>query len=274
MNKYQYKERDYAIDILKSGFTSKYIATELKVLAKYYKSQGKDETEIKTLLHEFCKKYMNGFNDAIHFKIINNAVSYSIKNKLIQIDNVRVTNNELKFIEQLDLAHDYKRVVFTLMILSKLEKLYLELKDGEVKTNQYYFGGHKNYKELVVTSKITFNKKKKSIVKNIHDLIHILDEKKIIQITHNGNIKLLFLYEIENDEEVLLSVKEYSVIGLYYDLYYGENKIKECEICNFPIKVTGKHKKYCKECAIEIKKNQNKIADKKYKDKMKNSEKL
>lgn len=47
----------------------------------------------------------------------------------------------------------------------------------------------------------------------------------------------------------------------------------KCEICSKPIHPTNNKKKYCGKCAKEIKKEQNKIADKKYKEKVK-SEKI
>lgn len=258
MNKYQYKEQNQAEEMLIQGFTSKFIASELKVLAKYYKSTG--EENIKEKLQEFCKTYLAGYNEAIHFKIINNAVKFALndKNKLVQINEIEITKSELDAISSLDLIHDHQRVVFTLLVLTKLSKKFLEIKDGEIKSDEFYFGGHKNYRELVSTSKITFDKKKKSTVKNIHDLIHIFDEKGIVEITGNGNIKLLFMYNIENDDNVVLSVGDYHSIGYFYDYYFGENKVKVCESCGKLIKANNNKVKYCEICAKEQKNEQNK----------------
>lgn len=258
MNKFHYKERDYAETILSEGFTSKYIATELKILAKHFKSQGMDEIGIKKELQTFCENNLKGYNQAIHFKIINNAVSHGLneKNKIIQIDCIDITENELKAIDQLELPHDFKRVLFTLLVLNKLSKKFIKIKGDTITSKDFYFGGHKNYRELVSTSKITFNKTKKSTVKNIHDLIRLLDEKEIVQITHNGNIKLLFMYDIEEDEKVALPVYDFGVIGLYYDLHHGENRVRECEICKVPIllsknKRSSSQKKFCDICLNE-----------------------
>lgn len=255
MNKFQYKERDHALELLTNGFTSKYILTELKIIAKFYNEQGHDEIDIKLLLEEFCKKYLKGYNKAVHFRIINNAAAYGTqeKNKLIQIDNIPISSNELACIDSYDIPHEYKRVLFTLLTLTKLTKEYIRIKDGEIKSNEYYFGGHKNYRELVSTSKITFKTNKKSNVKNIHDLIHILDEKGIVKITGNGNIKLLFMYDIEINDSPTITVKKYGSIGFYYDLHRGENRIKECESCSDFVKMTGNKTKYCKDCAKEKK---------------------
>lgn len=259
MHKYQYKEKDHALEIINNGFLSKHINSELKILSKYYNEQGKNEKEIKTLLHEFCKNHLKGFNEAIHFKIINDAVKFGLnkRNKLIQIDKVNISKKELDCIEKMDIIHDYKRVVFSLLVLTKLGKEFLKIRDGELRSKEYYFGGHKSYRELVKVSKIVFNKRKKSKVKNIHDLIHILDEKGIVKITSNGNIKLLFMYDIEEDNEVVFSVDNYEVIGYFYDLHYGENRVKRCDECKIPIKMKSNRQEYCDSCWNKIRQGQN-----------------
>lgn len=252
MNKFKYKELDYAKEILNKGFTSKFIASELKILSKYYFSQGNDEAKIKELLKTFCEKHMKNFNFAVHFKIINSAVKLGIKkkNKLIQIDNVGITDKELEWIDDMDIPHEHKRVVFTLMALTKLSKSFLKIQNGELRSNEFYFGGHKNYRELTKVAKITFNKSKKSNIKNIHDLIHTLDEKGIVQITGSGNIKLLFMYKNNDSENVVLTVDDYTNIGYFYDFYHEENDVKECENCRVLIKAY-KTQMYCKKCKQE-----------------------
>lgn len=260
MYKFKYKEKDHAEELLKNSFSSKHVSSELKILAKYYRQEGKTDEEIKQLLCDFCKKHLKGYNLAIHFKMINSTVKFVAegKNKLVQIDSVNVSKSELEYIDKMDLTHEYKKVVFTLLVLTKLNKLYVKIKDGELKSNEYYFGGDKKYKELVGSSKITFDKTKKSKVKNIHDLIHILNEKGIVEIAGNGNVKLNFMYEIETSEDVEIIVDNYNVIGLHYDFYYGDIKVKKCECCDMLIKIKGKNQKFCDECWSIIRSVQNK----------------
>lgn len=250
MNKFKYKELDYAKEILSNGFTSKFIASELKILSKYYFTHGNDESKVKELLKAFCEIHLKNFNLAVHFKIINSAVKFGLnkKNKLIQIDKIEITDKELERINNMDISHEYKRVLFTLMTLTKLSKAFLIIQNGELRSNEFYFGGHKNYRELTKTAKITFNKNKKSNVKNIHDLIHILDEKGIVKITGNGNIKLLFMYDIDDSENAVITVDDYANIGYFYDYHYGENKVKKCENCGRFIKQKSNRQGYCETC--------------------------
>lgn len=255
MNKFKYKERDYAKEILNNGFTSKHILTELKILAKYYKELGYKEDELKDLICNFCKENLNGYNHAIHFRVINSAINHANddKNKLMQIDKIDITKSELEYIDKLDITHEQKRVIFTLLVMTKLSKEYTRLKDHEIKSNEFYFGKHNKYRELVSTSKISFDKRKKSLIKNIHDLIRLFHEKGIVEIRVNGNIKLLFMYDIEECENVEIVVDDYGVIGFYYDLYYEENRVKKCEECGRLIKAYNTQK-YCNECSLEKKK--------------------
>ncbi len=251
MHKYQYKELDHAQQILANGFTSKYIGSELKILAKFYKSQGYETENIKELLHTFCEKKLKGYNKAIHYKIINGAVAYGVneRNKLIQIDQVGISDSELSIIDNLELPHEFKRVVFTMLVMNKLSKEYIIQRDGKLKSSEHYFGGHKNYRELVSLSKITFNKKKSSSVKNVHDLIHLLNDKGIVEITSNGNVKLLFMYGIRENSSIVLSVHDYQSIGFFFDYFHGENKVKQCLNCSILIKPANNRQEYCPDCS-------------------------
>lgn len=261
-NKYKYKEKDYIGDILENGFMTKYVGSELKLLAKWYRDKGMDSERIKDELQDFCKVHIKNYNKAIHYKIINSAVNYAKneKNKLIHIDSVPISRLELDTIESMDISHDFQRVVFTMMVMNKLGKEFIRIRDGVPGSNEYYFGGYKNFRELVSLANITFNKKKNSEVKNIHDLVHLLDEKGIVEIGTNGNIKLLFMYGNYHGD-VKFFIHNFQAIGLYYDYYHGDNKIKICthEACKVLFKSNSNRQEYCNECSKknEAEKNRN-----------------
>jgi hypothetical protein len=247
MSKFQYKERTYAKEILSNGFITKHIKYELQLLVRYYKELGYKPKERKELVYKFCEKYLDGFDRVIHFKLINSSLN-SCKNKdnvLVEIENIPITKEELIYIDNLYIDHDYKKVIFTLLVLDKLNKKYHDIRN-EPKSNEHYFGGDKKYKELIDSSKITLKQNKQ-----IHNIIGKMDELGIIEILGNSSIKLLFIYNIPESSEVRIRVSKYDNIGYYYDLYTGENKIKQCEYCEVPIKVNGKYKIYCNDCAEE-----------------------
>lgn len=245
MYKYQYKERSYAEEILKNGFTSNHIKYELKILVKYYKEQGLKPKERKEAIYKFCEKNLEGFDRVTHFKMINSVLNYgqNSKNKLIEIENIPITKSELTYIDNLEVSHDFKKVIFTLLVLNKLNKKFHEIRNDMKYNNEHYFGGTNNYKELIAAAKIPLKRNKQ-----IHEIIGELDKKGIIEITGNGSIKLSFIYEIPNDGEIEMDIINFDNIGYYFDLYKSENKVKKCECCSIPIKVKSNRHKYCSTC--------------------------
>lgn len=68
MSDIKFKEKDYAELLLKKGLISKNFGTEMKILAKYFKSLGKKPKEREKLLYEFCEKYVTDFSRVLYFK--------------------------------------------------------------------------------------------------------------------------------------------------------------------------------------------------------------
>lgn len=248
MFKHQYKEKTYAEEILKDGFTSNHVSYELKILVKYYKDLGYKPKQRKEKIYKFCEENLEGYDRVLHFKMINSALNYGAnkKNKLIEIEVVNVSEQELTCIHSLEISHDYKKILFTLLVLDKLNKRYFEIRNEEKAKDEYYFGGDGNYKNLISSSKVTLKRSQ-----NIHSIIGDLAKQGILETIGKGNIKLSFMYDINKDDDVALSITSYDNIGYYYDLYLGVNKVKACECCKIPIKVRSNRSKYCDNCFKE-----------------------
>lgn len=270
MFKHQYKEKTYAEEILKDGFTSNHISYELKMLVKYYKDLGYKPKQRKEMIYKFCEENLEGYDRVLHFKMINSALNYGAnkKNKLIEIECVNVSEKEIAYIDSLEIDHDYKKILFTLVVLDKLNKKYFEIRNEEKAKEEYYFGGDGNYKNLISSSKVTLKRSQ-----NIHGVIGDLVKQGMLETIGKGNIKLSFMYNISADDRVALSISTYENIGYYYDLHVGVNKVKECDCCETPIKIRNNKSKYCSKCAIVMKKIQNRNSDKKYKEKVKEARK-
>ena len=259
MIKYKYQEETYALEILKNGFTSSFIASELKILVKYFKQLGHKPKEREELIYQFCEKYLDGYNKVLHYKIINSVLNYGKKKDavLIQIDNVVVTSGEISFIDNLELNQDHKKILFTLLILSKLNKNEYEIRHGKKANDEYYFGGKESYyRDLKKRANVPTYRTKKD--KNVNEIIYDLNQLKLTESVSRGVLKLNYLYEIPRDGDVVITVNNYDNIGLYYDLYSGIDKIKQCECCGVPIKVNNNKMKYCGVCAKVIKNENNK----------------
>ena len=265
---FKYNEKAYAEHIIENGFGTKHLNQELTIMAKYFRDKGCED--LKETLYNFCEKKMKGeFNRVTYFKNVNAAVNKALDKEepLIIIDKISVTEEEIKRFDSFDVEYDYKKILFTMMVLEKLNKEYYHLKTGKEKNNEHFFGGtNKNYRELVESSGISFTKRNKS--KYIHKVIHDLHELKILEIKNKGSVKLLYLYGINHTGKII-SIKNFKKIGLYYDMYSNCNKVVSCANCCDPVLKKNNKTLYCENCAELIRKQQNRIADKKYKSKKK-----
>ncbi|MEM5009262.1 hypothetical protein WKH57_00945 [Niallia taxi] len=250
---YKYNEKKYVEHILNNGFSGKHINNEIRLLAIHYKEHGYNEAERENLLYNFCEKNLEAFDRVEYFKKINAALNNANKDetRLIEVPEVKVNQTELTYIDELELSHDYKKIIFTLLVLDKLNKEVQRQRNPEKLNGEHFFGGtNKNYKELIDASTVHMKSKK------IHSIIRELSELEIVEVRGKGYIKLSFLYNLSNSKVPTITIKAYDEIGLYYDLYAGIKKVKQCESCDIPIKVNGKYKKYCDTCAKKIKREQ------------------
>lgn len=251
---YKYNELAYAKLILEKGFTSKYINNELRVLAKYYKYIGRKPVEREKLLYEFCEKHLDDYDRVKYYKNINAALNHAKKkeNKIIEINTIGVTDKEIEYIEKINLSKFHKMVAFSLLVVDKLNNMTLDIKHGkDRKSNHYYGGNEKKYRELSSQSCIPSSKRKKA--ENVHSLISDLANQNILEIKGNGYIHLKFIEEIPASNEYVININNFNNLGLYYELYIGEKKVKTCECCETPIRVNSNRTKYCFKCAKLIK---------------------
>ncbi|MCA1021626.1 hypothetical protein [Halobacillus litoralis] len=265
---YKYNERQYAERILKDGFTNKkYTNSEMRLLAKYYKEQGHPPREREKLLYNFCEKHIEGFSKVNYFRQVNAALNHAKKkiSKLIEIECVHISSSELSVIDSLQIEKPLKKILLTLLVLDKIHKQIQVLREGEVSNREHYFGGSvKAYKDLLDSSKVTKAEMKSIECKNVHDMIALLADYGLVEIRNNGVIKSLFIYDIYPEDGSVIEVKGYDRIGLYYDLHIGEKRVKECEECSLPIRVTSNRTKFCTDCWKEREKELRREINRKY----------
>ena len=248
MNKFSYRDKEYAEYIYNNGFLTKYHSTELGFLALYLRdvvgiTKKKDR---KNELIGFCSEHIKEFNYASRFKQINKALNFSCgrKNKLVTVEFVPVSRCEYNYINESNISADQKKVLFTLLVLSRLKKYYFEEKYGKKYASGYYSGGSKSYSELKKICKIN---SKTNINSNI---INDLANKGLVTICIKGTIRLDFLDKIDytEDDEVIAEVKSYLDIGYYWDLLCGNKRIALCGNCGNIFCKTSNNQIYCKDC--------------------------
>lgn len=262
---YQYNQTKYAESVIKNGFSSKYMRMELNLIALYYRELGKTPKERKELIYDVCEKHIEEFNRVKYFKAINSAINFSTnkKNKLIDIDYIQITRSELNYIDNLDIDYLYKKILFTFIVLDKLKQNKGEIVTENKPNGEHYFrNSEANIRELIKSSGITKPMLKKIGHENINMAIYHLRKLGLVEDTIN-NLKLLFLYNIHEDNNVVMEIRDYGNIGMYYDLHIGKKNIKACENCDKPFRFKSKNKKYCDKCAREKQREWQRISMKK-----------
>jgi len=247
----KYNEQDYAIQVEKNGFLTKYHNYELMLLIKYWKQYGIKPKQRKEKLYSFCKDNIENFNEIKYFKKLNYILREGGKkdNPLIIIENIPITDNEIKYINNLNIDYNFKKILFTLLVEMKVKKEIGRLKYGEVTKYNYIRGNQNTYNEIFEVAKIPNNNYK------INVIINELEQLEYIDVRTRGRIRLLFMDYIEESNVTVFDVTTFDNMGYYFDWYNGDLKIIECENCGKLIKATSNRKKYCSVCWEEKRKN-------------------
>ena len=75
----------------------------------------------------------------------------------------------------------------------------------------------------------------------------------------NLNMKVNF---IDNDNEVVLKIKDFRELGYEYQNYIGDGNFIRCSECGRLVRKKTNNQIYCNNCAIEINLKKQKIRDK------------
>lgn len=256
---YRYNEEEYAKQIEKSGFLTKYHNYELTLLVKLWKKNNIKPKQRKEKIYKFCEKYIENFNDVKFFRKINAALKNGSKkdNPLINIEKIPITDKEIQYINDLDIEYNYKKVIFCLLVNMKIKKEICKIKYSKNIEGNYISGTQKRYNEILKVSKISNTYK-------INDIINVLEKLGLIDVRTRGKINLLFIKNIEDSCKIIFNINTFDNIGYYFDWYNGDKKIIRCENCGKLIRQSANNRKYCRSCAREVLKEQWKDASKKY----------
>lgn len=253
----RYDEKGYAEYVLKKGFTGKYKRYELTLLVKKFVSDGLDKNQIQKELVKFCKKHLQGYTDIGYYKIINSVISKGIKEPFVVINNIKITNQELKYISDLDISDEYKRILLAFILKNKISTTIAKL-HNEKHENKYIFNGNKKTYASI--------KKMANIPQRIklNDAIFEMSQMGLFKAFMRGNIELSFMKNIQSSEDVFYQLSPYELdsidlIWRFWNEGLGKG-VGRCKVCKRLIEIDGtkdNSKKYCEACAKKIKNEQN-----------------
>lgn len=248
-NLFLYNERLYAEYVMSTGDLGKHKTRSLKILAKYYKHIGLSLVEVKEKIINFCKDNIKGFDIDVDFRMINNIVNYAKKNtsKLLIIDKVCITDGELKFVNDVELSEDHKKVLLGLIIQDKINE-QLAINAYDVDNWKHYFGSSKSEYQTL---------KKNCGIKSVSVLMEIMHDLCINGLTENKigrkpRLKFIDIIDIIDDGNIIYELKVINNFNLLYEKLNGNKKITECQVCGELIRKSNNKSIYCNICAKEI----------------------
>ena len=252
LNRY-YKESEYVEDLLRKRKWDTSVKGNLKVVARYLKSESPSltETELENELIKICEKKCKAwFNKVKDYKMIDSAVKVAFTDStMIDIDSIPITKAEIEYINALPFENLDKKIIFCLLTINKLNNERMKIKGIDKKNNYFGGSGEYSYKTLLDTlsEKLTRTYRQKGI----HEAVKLFNDNGLTRTTNRLSLELLFLEQIEDCAEIVLNVSDFDEIGLFWDYVIGETIVSNCINCLSLIKLTNFKNKFCKKCAEE-----------------------
>lgn len=230
-------EKEYAEEILLKDKLDKKPTFDLRILAKYY-CHEKNMTPHKIYLElvKIMENKYNNFSLAKWQSILLDLSNNSKKYKLIRIEYISITKNELLTIDGIS-SKPMKRLAFTLLCLVKYRNII------NPKNNNWE---NYSFKDIFKIANIQASRKEQGCM--IHDL-RSLGLIKMNKIVDNLSINVCYVDNCESDE--ILKIKDFRNLGYEYLAYSGENFIR-CKKCGILIRKKSNKSTYCKECSEEM----------------------
>ena len=241
-----YRQKEFAQHVFGHGLQAESYGKqgyELKLLAVYLRDEcGMSDKEIREYLIKFCEKEIEGYHFRRHYKLIETACKYAKdkKNVLIQVDSLPVYQEEVMYIDSLDISYDEKKLMFSILMLKKLDRECFEQRNGGEYKMAYLAADEQ---KLCFLKKAAGTSSKLDIPK---DVFYHWREKGYIRVSFAGFI-LDFMDQMEHNGIEIMQIKHYDCFGAYWDLLFNGDKVTTCKVCSKPIKKTSANKCYCKE---------------------------
>lgn len=211
-------------------------------VSRYYIDKGYSKQDARKKLDTFLLQCDPTASIPKWSDVMDTAFSRAQKREAITIDSIPICKEELDIISSIE-GKPIKRLAFTLLCLAKYwdaanrqENHWVNTKDTEIK------------KMANIRTSIS---RESGMYRKLKELGLIEFSKKV----DNLNVRVLFMC----DGEPVLNITDFRNLGNQYLMHIGEPFYK-CQNCGIVTKLenagkgkaTGRHPKYCKECAIKI----------------------
>lgn len=181
-------EKKHAEWMLENGFHNFMSSQDLSILARYLKYIGKNKSQIKTDLIEFCKKHNPEFNEIIYDKKLRWVINSCNKYNLRIVMDIIVTEKELETIKSVK-NYKYEKILFVMLVVSKYFKYNrIKIEKENSKKNENFYVNAK-FTDILKQANVNVSKKERN------SILFELNKTGLIEATLNGAHKINFISE-------------------------------------------------------------------------------
>lgn len=236
-------ENEWAEKALRDLSTGKKPFETYRRVARYYIDNGYTPKETRRRLDIFALRCGANTSSVRTSSLLDDAVKYAAKHPAVKIEDIPVTSAELATIDALD-GKQIRRLAFTLLCLAVYGLSIDAKRDGWVNNSD---------NEIMALANINTSVQRQCA------MYAALQHKGLIQYSKrvdNTSVKVLFIA----DGEVEMRITDFRNLGYQYLRRCGEPYF-ECANCGITTKIRnrqgGRPQKYCPECAMLIRTQQN-----------------
>ncbi len=208
------------------------------VMAKYYKSLGYNQREIRVALKRLIIERRPDISECTVKFWIKKSLKLAETHSLCELDDIIITDTEIEKIKGIR-SKKFKdsrvqRLAFTLLCLAKFSSTR-GIKDYWVNVDYKHIFSIADLKGIKIDEQCL-------MIHELYEIGYISLNPKI----ESHSIKVLVV--ADGKEEIV--VKDINESGLIYEKYCGE-KVTVCRKCGKMMKYINGKKIYCQQCAIE-----------------------
>lgn len=241
VKKFRFNEQSAIEKMIKSNFVDENnITNTIYSLAKYnyHALQLNDKENYNSVLKYILKNCDNIFEESIYSDIIN-CIKNAKKHKFASINEVCITESELKVIKNLDDIKQQKVIFVILAIAKYLNAIHGESYDAAFLTNS----------EICKMARVTIPVDERDVFMQF-----AYDKELLYRHTFAGSErkKLTFVSHDPEDKVVLrLNEADFKDLAYAYMAYLEPHKFKRCFRCKKPIRAKDKKNELCIDCKKE-----------------------
>lgn len=239
-------ENAWAEEAIKTKSLGKKPFETLYRVARFYMDSGKSKNETRLLLDKFLIQCNPTASLPKWSDTLDNAIKRASRYSAVKIPYISVTDKEMEIINGIK-GVQLQRLAFTLLCIAKYSIVVNPKSDGWVTTPE---------NEIMRMANINTSNARQNYMYNT------LYEMGLIQLPRrvdSTSVKVCFI----TDGDEALRVDNFTNLGYQFMINTGDKNYYKCSHCGKVVKkrqsftTGGRPPKYCQECAVKIRMQQN-----------------